>query len=568
MRLLAQIRKIDYQLLLLALALQFTLWCPLAFAVSSVLMWLHVSIGAWHVYLITFSTTALNLIFLKRYSGKWQLNFGLISMLVYVLFLGLCLPHFNQVFDNSYDGIWYHQEALLNFKNGWNPFVRPLRADEGSLWGPFYMNHYPKATWMAQAVLYSFTNQLESVKITQLMLMLGLIFLTAFTLLQFSGIPFLVVPIIAVLVGFNPVSIYQLYSFYVDSHLGLALMGLMLFLVLQLYTRNAIFLWPALLLFVYVSNIKFTGLVYATFLLGLYFVYCVWKKQPQLWRLIIVLFASGIFAVGVFGYPTYIRNIITNQHPFYPIMGPESFGDGIAKIVQSADMEGKNRFEKFWIGTFARPQWSRAPENSVPKKLFKPIPDPYYYTRSDVEMGSFGPYYAEVFISLLVGLLLLVVFKFNQKQHVMLLLLAITLSAFINAEVWYARYTPHLWLAVLTIVAALFFIPKLKWLGYLLLIGLLFNNGLLLKYYASVRIIESKLATEQINQLKKLNKPVSIALGWQITFPIKAKEYGLPCVFKSVNEINKQEYSSFSGYQQGEWAMFNQAEMKAAQSMP
>ena len=92
------------------------------------------------------------------------------------MFLGAW--HLTYIFDSSYDGMWYHQEAVIQFAKGWNPFKQLPAKEWGSPLGVFYDTHYPKAAWMAEAVVYQFTHRIESAKIIQVSTTIGLFFTT------------------------------------------------------------------------------------------------------------------------------------------------------------------------------------------------------------------------------------------------------------------------------------------------------------------------------------------------------------------------------------------------------
>ena len=59
------------------------------------------------------------------------------------------------VYDSSFDGQIYHQDAVVQLHAGWNPFYDP--AAPSSPW----VRHYPKAPWMIAAFLYEFIPRIE-----------------------------------------------------------------------------------------------------------------------------------------------------------------------------------------------------------------------------------------------------------------------------------------------------------------------------------------------------------------------------------------------------------------------
>lgn len=486
-----------------------------------------------------------------------------------LLFSAISIPgawHLNRIFDNSFDGVWYHQEAVINLAKGWNPYYRALEPEEGAINGPFYDNHYPKAAWIAESVVYRFTGKLESSKVVNLWMALGLLFTSLFTLLHIRQVTPLAAVLLSVLLGFNPVSIYQLYTFYIDGQLGAALMALIILLAASLLLKKQFLFLAAVLVFVYAFNLKFTGAVYGSIIMIFYLVWVVWKNRPAFFRQLAGVAIAAFCALLIWGYPTYVTNTLKNKHPLYPIMGPGAQGEEIAAIPRPANFAGKNRFEKFYIGTFAAPVWCRAPLETQPKKLFRPVPDRYYFTRADFEISGFGPFYAENFLFMLLALGLVIFLPVPGKAAWLFAILAVTVSSFTNSEVWYARYVPHFWLIGIILIVALYQYTRTRHAATVLLAGLLLNSIKLALCYFPPHIADSRYAHEQIMLLKKLNRPVHIFESWQVTFRVKAAEYGLPFVPPPAG-FDKADYKDFQGFNTG-WGMYNIAELEEAQKLP
>ncbi len=490
---------------------------------------------------------------------------GAILLFLGCLFLGSW--HLIYIFDSSYDGMWYHQEAVIQFAKGWNPYKQLPAKEWGSPMGIFYDTHYPKAAWIAEAVVYQFTHRIESAKIIQVSTTLGLFFTTFSFCLQWSFLTWWLSLVIALLVGFNPVSIYQTYSFYLDGQLGAVLMCMILTLLSSAIWNSRILLWVGLILFCYLANIKFTGLVYGCVILAAYFIYLVWRKRSDWKYYLISISAAGLIGVLFLGYPTYVTNSIHNHHPLYPLMGPSNQGDDIAKIPQPADFGELNRFEKFYRATFAEPIWCRAPLSSKPKKLFHSIYDTYYFTRADFEMSGFGPFYAELFLAILVGFILLLVIPLPFKRELILVISVLVFSVFINSEAWYARYAPQFWLVGMVVLFGLMQHKYARFYSYLMLLGFLFNLFVLCKYYFKPHILESRAQAKEFTTLKKLDEPIRIIDGWPITFDVRAAEWQMPIKLVPPQQVNPNAFKGFTGLN-SEWASFDTLQMYRAKLLP
>lgn len=538
----------------------------LSFIITSIGFLVNIPITAYHLPTIFIATVITTWLF-SRSQHFFTLKIFIGALVVFTLIFIIGLVHVTNIFDTSYDGMWYHQEAVINFAKGWNPYQKMLLPNEGTETGTFYDNHYPKAVWIAEATVYKFTGLLESAKIYNLVLASGLFFLSWFGLMQLRFIPIFISFLLALLIGFNPISIYQLYAFYVDGQLGASLMAMMILLVASILLNNRICFWIALLFFSYLANIKFTGLVYGCIVLVFYLGYLIWRKRSDLRYYLISVTAATFVTITVLGYPTYVTNTINNHHPFYPIMGPDSYGDDIAKIPQPANFATLNRLDKFVIATFAEPVWCRAPLNTKPKRLFKPIYDKYYFTRADFEISGFGPYYAELFCAFLLALVIVFFTPLKYKKETLLFLVTIGVSTFINSEAWYARYAPQFWLFGLTLIVILLQNKYTKYFAHLLLVGLIVNTAFLTKFYFKPHWDESKLIQEEFDALKKLSKPAQILKGWPITFEVKAKEQQLNFTSVTLPVNNQEIYVPFTGFS-GEWAKYNKSEMDKAKLLP
>ena len=85
-----------------------------------------------------------------------------------------------------------------------------------------------------------------------------------------------------------------------------------------------------------------------------------------LWRISIMVL-SGVVIIG---YPTYVKNTIDHQHPFFPIMGPNNEGNKIAEVQYPKDFFARNRFQKAWVAHTSLPIYTDHEHPSVAKPLF------------------------------------------------------------------------------------------------------------------------------------------------------------------------------------------------------
>lgn len=550
----------------MASGLLFMLFPVVAFVISSVGFVLGYPITVLHLP-VSFLVDVLVCYWILSALHEFKLAYFISALVFFVVGFIAGAAHLTYIFDSSYDGMWYHQEAVLQFAKGWNPYHQDIPNTVGTELARFYDTHYPKAAWIAESVVYTFTHRIESAKIIQVLTSIGLLFSSLTFLLQWRFLPGWVAIVMALLIGFNPVSVYQSYSFYLDGQLGAVLMCMIITLLASLIWNSRVLLWVALGLFAYLANLKFTGLVYGAIVLGAYFGYHIWKRRSDWKYYFVSIGVASIVSVFLLGYPTYVTNWKNNHHPFYPIMGPNNQGDEIAKVPQSADFEHLNRFEKFYKATFAEPIWCRAPLSTKPKNLFKPTYDRYYFTRADFEISGFGPFYAEAFIFLFLGVLILVLIRVPYKVELAIIAGVILCSVFINSEAWYSRYAPQFWLIGLLLVFGLLQHRIARYYAYFLIATLVFNLFMLSGYYFRPHILESRAQQAEINTLKKLNQPARILDSWPITFDVRSKELGLNIELIPSGNVDTKEFRPFTGLSQ-EWAAYDTLQMHQAKLLP
>ena len=281
---------------------------------------------------------------------------------------------------------------------------------------------------------------------------------------------------------------------------------------------------------IYLANIKFTGLIYSLVFLFFAFTWVFWKDRGRALKMLLSLSVLMSLAIFVFGYPTYGTNMLHKGHPFYPIMGKNNEGKEIAASQYPKNFFGKNRFEKFYLASFALPNYT-APEThpSIPKELFTSnvvkASLPYYRNHQPVEMSAMGPLQAELLILLLP--LFLLSFLFYRKSWIYILFFGLVTSCVIQPELWNYRYVPQLlYIYLLVIIPVL--LSKywlVKFYGQLILVG--FSVSFMFAYiqYFQWNVEKTALLNKSFAALK--NKPYHLKKGWMMSFGVKLEERGL-----------------------------------------
>jgi hypothetical protein len=412
----------------------------------------------------------------------------------------ICLLLAGAFHDFSYDGQNYQQEALIQLYQGWNPFWDPALSEDipYSLW----INSYPKALWYFGTAVYQFTGLIETGKMFQGILLLGTLFITH-SALRF----FLKSNVLCWLTSFllvaNPVAVVQFFTFYVDGVLYLILLALIAlgyvryFLGKQKEADCVILDIGIALAIIVLSNIKFTGLVYASlFCTGWIFFNLFNRQRKTLLKLCTISLITSCLLVG---YHPYITNLIHHGHPFWPLMGKNSVD--IITPNEHPDFLKQNRLTKIIWSTLAtgrnNADFSPAP---MPKPRGTPelkIPFTFsqyelkLYESADTRIGGFGPWFSGILIcSVLLGSFLTLRHQ-TLRNHFVFLITGLLISILINPEAWWARYAPQLWMIPLIILIYACYIteiqtnPKLKYLTSLFLCIAVINSTLVV--FLSVR---------------------------------------------------------------------------------
>ncbi|MCU0549102.1 MAG: hypothetical protein MUC48_07120 [Leptolyngbya sp. Prado105] len=386
-----------------------------------------------------------------------------------LLLSGLC-------YDTSWDGQTYHQEAILQLAQGWNPIYTALgESNVHSIW----LDHYTKASWFLAANLYKTTGQLETAKAFNLIFLIGSGLLSVSVLSSVTRHAWMV----SLLMTFNPIAISQVFNFTIDGQVAslLLCLGVSLFAI-ALQAQNISQWLPIVICSIaLLANIKFTALAYAiVFAAGL----IVWMYFNDRKRVGQVAFASilaiAISLVGL-GYQPYVTNLINQGNLFYPLTGADKVDIISAQIP--VDFVGKNRVEKFLRSTFAV---SDATRNTTSQLKF-----PLSIQRRELvamidgaRVGGFGPWFAAALC--LAGVMVARYAYQTARIGLFAIPCVILISTLINPEAWWARYVPQVWL--LAPLALLLGKPQ-KWISLALVCILSFNSLLVVAptAFATVR---------------------------------------------------------------------------------
>ncbi len=425
-----------------------------ALLISSVTFYLGGTIGYWQFPLAVLFAVFLNY-FLLRQDGASEkprcLYLKVFGIPLALVLLSILVSAY--FYDVSYDGQAYHQEAVIQLANGWNPYWDdPLpESVNQAIW----VNHYAKGMETIQASIYAAFGNIEAGKATNMMLWMGSFFLVVSCIGYMGWLPLKKGVLLGALFASNPVVMNQLITHYVDGVLASLLLCLLAVGICMVRRPERRHLLVFTFIIVLIVNVKFTAIVYVVLIAGGFLLWLVFQKKWPVFKVfLLVSLVAGVISVAV-GYNPYVTNTVGYGHPFHPLMGKETVD--IMVINTPADFKGKSELQRFFISLFSRTEivypWDvNVAKLKIPFAIYE---DEIISTpRVDCRLGGFGPFFSGIL--LLAVVLLVIQYRKGKNKLVfygIMWFIAITIISFIiMPESWWARYVPHFWFMPLAIV--------------------------------------------------------------------------------------------------------------------
>lgn len=510
---------------------------------------------AWQIILWCSAIEVLTALFFLAAvpMGTYHLWFGLLGALVATAFMArdlriwckatLCLilafvvatAVLGWLVDFSGDGQQYHLPAVFALAQGWNPFQVSRLAEWNAgfaqtLTSSIYVEHYAKGTWMLAAAVDLGTGALEAGKAFSLLLPLATWLLGAAFLRQ-RGFSAWWAHGLALAAAANPVSIYQLSTFYVDGQLAALCTLVLIVSLVYFYTSDKRWLVLLVACLIPLVNVKFTGLVYAACLtLGLAVGARLAGLPVSSRRYLAVAVASIGMAVILVGYQPYVTNTIEKGHPFYPALGRDD-GRNVQWKSAPAEFLALNRAEKLARSILARSVESTEwPHWKLPFSVT--IQELYTFFGADARYGGFGPLFGGGF---LVASLLYVSAITSMPRRLWLTGIGLSMIVFIsilpNPEAWWARLAPQLWLIPLILITVLMTFHGIwRRAAGVVLVLMLLNVALVAGLNWTRAVEKTILFREQIRRL-------------QITSAAAPVEIKMPLRFQLVTERRLRDHA-------------------------
>ena len=498
------------------------IWIALVLILTTLLFALNVSITRWNVLIPT--AIVLGWVAWITYHRR-STNTGWLGLVILLTTVVLSIALSGWFYDISWDGMDYHQKAVIRLEEGFNPIHQT--AEPQQIYYNMWLNHYPKGPWIFEAGLYALTGNIETGKGLHLILMFSAFFVWLAVVLRSNWIAPWAGVWIAALLAFNPVSIYQSLSFYIDGLVSTSIV-LLIGLMISIYQNGNRFELTGLASTVIIGlNIKFTGTAYIA-LFGLALFLALWiamKDARKIRRIFIYLATSVLVGILIVGFNPYVINTVHYGHPLYPVYGSKSFNKDYIMGGGVLNFRNKSPVQKFLLATL-----SKTDDSAKFKYSFLKIPFQVSRTeikesgRTDVRFGGFGPWFSGALVLSILGLEAAFIIDWRKAGLMTLMLVLIGGSMILSDEYWWARYAPQFWMVPVVVAALLLLLkPKLPQimgivLATVLTINLIMVSGsFLVTNYKLTREIDMKMV-----EISRSGKVYQFDLGpltpWTVRF--------------------------------------------------
>lgn len=533
----------------------------LILVITNILFVFKVSITIFHLPIIYILSIILFIIYRKKENYKKSLLIIFIGTIVFIVstfFVG-------QIYDSTADGNTYHKLAVGALKNGWNPLYEKV---EGFKNNPFnilednvntkWVNHYARGTETFGAVIYAFTDNIETAKVFNILWLFIGLFISFYILKQMKIEEWKSI-LLSIVLAFNPITLTQITNLYLDGVLAITLFLIILICSLKVKWEdkknekdNYLILAMAI---IWCCNTKFNGFAFAAVFAGVLYlyrhIYNFVNNKKEFKKIILkdsIFYLVTVFiAIIVVANNTYTKNLVNYGHPFYPLYGKGHVENMINKEIPKS-MSEKSHGIQFLISIFSKSEdvspsyetYLNEPELKIPFRVYrKEITN---FISPDIRVGGFGPLFSGVFIISIIGSLYILIKLINKKEYDKLILYLILLSTTIilvlalDGSYW-ARYIPYIYLLPIYVVIYLMK-QKNKLLNIISLVVVflfIINSGLIILSQGYYTYNKNKEISSNFNEFKKYSKEKK-------KVNIRLKHHGVQGIEYNLNDYEINNY--------------------------
>jgi hypothetical protein len=371
----------------------------------------------------------------------------LISCIITVVLLILAVIVAGHVYDMSYDGMYFHKEAVYSIAKGWNPLKTNFTdfSQFGNLQDlPLWLNNYPKGVWSLYACVYNLAGKIECAKGANIIFVLMLFFTaydTVSTVFKKKGLMCL---FIAAVFTANPVITSQYFTFMNDLPVA-ALIMVCAFFGMKIYAQKADN-WDYICLaaaFASSFAVKFTAPILCGVTLAAFGIAVLIKnKGKKILKPCIVVAVAAAIGVCIMGTDPYIKHIKDGVNPIYPVMGEGAYDIMNTNAPEGLDEMSTAKALAVSVMSQSSPNPGDTPVIKIPFTVGENELDSL--SAPDVRLGGFGVFFSGIlFLSVLLGIYAL--FKSKGTMSIVPALVVFVILGLFFPESWWARYSPYVY---------------------------------------------------------------------------------------------------------------------------
>lgn len=370
------------------------------------------------------------------------------------------------ILDSTFDGRWFHREAIIQLAHGWNPLAGELTPAEVSDDGArVRINGYPKGPWILAASLFMLVGLIEPASAFSFALVVAAAASVYAATVGLGGISVGRATAIAVVAALNPIAMCQLANPLVDGQLASVLLVVIAAGVLLYRTRSGLALTLLVMTVVFGVNTKQSAVPFVVVIVGgvLIIGMTVARRLPR-WQPLAAVAAAFVFGLAVIGAQPHVTNVVRHGKWAYP-HGAQTVTGSVPEVLEDTSL---GRLEGFLRSSFSRSLhqhslWSSRMQLATELELKLPFSISRQELRQfriqGVRIGGGGPLYSAM---LLTGLLALVMLLRSRRAGSgstallvsVLLLSVLLLSVVLFPYPWVFRLVPQAWLLPLVPAAA------------------------------------------------------------------------------------------------------------------
>jgi len=506
----------------------------------------HIYINHWSLVAAFASYSAIGVVYLSvRHADKEKLLLFLAGVIVTpLIFWGLATV-FGNTYDTSYDGQDYHQSAVIELSNGWNPiYEKSLPIKLTNRIDKPLDSGYGKIIWSIDSSIYKLTHNIDSA--TVINLIIGLLsfsfFYRALKSLGLDTYPSIITTFLTVV---TTLYVEQVFTFREDAlSYEFVIIGIASLVLLLKNSSKLPYFLCLLTTFVFLAGTKDSNLFIFLPLLVMSAYMVIERKWYRLnsFKLTVGL---GLIIGFITLFSPYITNIIRYHAIDYPY-NQASFSDPVMNVNVPLNLSKDGRLKLFFYGVFSSAEIGNEQDPASNNAHLKA---PFTFTANELVteasapakyVGGYGVLFSGIFILSIASYLYLALRRKSKTEKMIFAWLSVVLGLIIISCLSspvpnYARYGSQLDLFPISIAVALLLIAGKKWkleriFGVLIIVLLSVNITLDILTASLLNVQEFNSINAQLSSLKNSNETYLVHANIFYSNYIQIESHGVKSV--------------------------------------